>query len=121
MITLKRVYTTGKCEGSPCFLVERLWPRGIKKESLHMTAWLQDVGPSPALRRWFQHDPEKWREFQHRYFRELERNPQAWKPIADAARKGDVTLLFSSHDTEHNNAVALKAFLEAKIAMPSAA
>ena len=108
MITLKRVYEGGKCTGAQCFLVERLWPRGIKKESLEITAWLKDVAPSPNLRRWFNHDPAKWQEFRHRYFAELDKNPQAWKPIIEAARKGDVILLFSSHDAQHNNAVALR-------------
>jgi uncharacterized protein YeaO (DUF488 family) len=121
MITLKRVYESGNCTGTPCFLVERLWPRGIKKESLQITAWLKDVAPSPGLRRWFNHDPGKWQEFRHRYFAELEKNPQSWKPILEAARKGDVVLLFSSHDAQHNNAAALKAFLDSKMAMPQAA
>jgi len=121
MITLKPVYEGGKCTGAQCFLVERLWPRGIKKESLELTAWLKDVAPSTALRRWFNHDPAKWQEFRHRYFAELEKNPQAWKPIIEAARKGNVILLFSSHDTQHNNAVALKAFVESKMAMATAA
>ena len=121
MITLKRVYEGGKCTGAQCFLVERLWPRGIKKESLEITAWLKDVAPSPNLRRWFNHDPAKWQEFRHRYFAELDKNPQAWKHIIEAARKGDVILLFSSHDAQHNNAVALKAFLDSKMAMAKAA
>src|SRR5690242_8593218 len=121
MITLKRVYEEGQCAGAQCFLVERLWPRGIKKESLEMIAWLKDVAPSTGLRRWFNHDHAKWHEFRHRYFAELEKNPQAWRPIVEAARKGDVILLFSSHDAEHNNAVALKAFLDSRMAMAAAA
>jgi uncharacterized protein YeaO (DUF488 family) len=70
------------------------------------------VAPSAALRRWFGHDPAKWEEFQHRYFTELESRPEAWRPIVEAARHGRVTLLYSARDTAHNNAVALKAYLE---------
>ena len=98
------------------FLVERLWPRGVKKTSLHFHGWLKDVAPSTELRKWFSHDPAKWNEFRQRYFAELEANPQSWKPIVEAARNGTVTLIYSSHDTEHNNAVALEEFLQASSA-----
>lgn len=121
MISLKRVYDGGNCGGAQCFLVERLWPRGIKKESLKMTAWLKDVAPSSGLRKWFNHDPAKWQEFHRRYYAELEKNPQAWEPIIEAASKGDVVLLFSSRDTQHNNAVVLKTFLDSKSMMAKAA
>ena len=77
-----------------------------------MTAWLKDVAPSPELRKWFAHDPEKWTEFKRRYRAELKSNKEAWKPILDAAKGGDVTLLFSARDTEHNSALLLKEFLE---------
>lgn len=96
------------------FLIERLWPRGIKKTALHLDAWLKEVGPSTPLRQWFGHDPRKWEEFRRRYFSELDRNVEAWTPILKAANQGCVTLLFSSHDTEHNNAIALKEYLESK-------
>jgi len=108
MIELRRVYEPRQTHGTH-FLVERLWPRGIRKESLHFTDWLKDVAPSDALRRWFQHDTAKWTEFQRRYRIELDRHPNTWAPILVAARGGDVTLLYSSHDTEHNNAVVLRA------------
>jgi len=96
-------------------LVDRLWPRGVRKEKLELAGWLKEVAPGDALRKWFKHDPAKWSEFQRRYAAELERNPQAWQPILEAARKGRVTLLFAAKDAEHNNAVALKAFLERKL------
>lgn len=111
MIHLKRVYEPAGPEDGIRFLVERLWPRGVKKEALRMDAWLKDVAPSPELRQWFGHDPAKWVEFQKRYFAELDANPEAPQPIREAMRKGAVTFLFSSHDVEHNNAVALKAYL----------
>ena len=94
--------------------MERLWPRGIKKESLKIDAWLKDVAPSTELRTWFGHDPEKWLEFRRRYFKELDSNPKAWAPIREAAARGRVTLYYSSRDETHNNAVALKEYLESK-------
>jgi uncharacterized protein YeaO (DUF488 family) len=77
-----------------------------------MTAWLKEVAPSDALRRWFAHDPAKWDEFRRRYFAELEDHADALRPLLDACQHGDVTLLYSAHDTEHNNAVALKQYLQ---------
>jgi uncharacterized protein YeaO (DUF488 family) len=112
MIELKRVYDAPSASEGTRFLVERLWPRGIKKTSLHIEAWLKDAGPSTELRKWFNHDPTQWDEFRRRYFAELKANPDAWKPIIESARNGTVTLIYSSHDTEHNNAVALAEFLK---------
>jgi uncharacterized protein YeaO (DUF488 family) len=115
MITLKRAYDPISRADGTRFLVERLWPRGLSKAKLHLDAWLKDVGPSTALRKWFGHDPEKWDEFRKRYRRELDSRPDAWQPIVSAARRSPVTLVYSSHDTEHNNAVALREYLEAKM------
>ena len=112
LLKTKRVYESAEASDGTRFLVDRLWPRGIKKEKLEMKAWLKDVAPSPALRKWFAHDPAKWQEFQNKYRAELEANPEVWKPILEAAKKGDVTLLYSARDTEHNSALLLKAFLE---------
>ena len=114
MLELKRVYDPVSPGDGKRFLVERLWPRGLTRERLHLTAWLKEVGPSSELRRWFNHDPLKWAEFRTRYFRELDSQPESWKPILTAAREGTVTLVYSSHDEEHNNAVALHAYLKAK-------
>ncbi len=114
MIKLKRVYEEEDPQDGVRYLVERLWPRGVKKASLRIDAWLKDAGPSTELRKWFSHDPGKWQEFRRRYFAELDRAPDTWAPVADAARGGTVTLLYSSHDTEHNNAVALKEYVEHK-------
>jgi len=80
-----------------------------------MQAWLRDVAPSTALRRWFGHDPAKWAEFRRRYAAELKGHPDAWEPILKASRRGRVTLLYGARDAEHNNAVALKEYLERKI------
>ncbi len=116
MLLLKRVYDADEPGDGTRLLIERLWPRGIRKADLRLDAWHKEAGPSTELRKWFSHDPEKWPEFERRYFAELDKRPDAWKPILDAARRGKVTLLYSSHDTEHNNAVALKRFLDAKLA-----
>lgn len=115
MIQLKRVYDPPSSTDGTRFLIERLWPRGMKKTSLRFDAWLREVGPSTSLRRWFSHDPKKWDMFRRRYFSELRQNAEVWAPILKAARQGRVTLLFSSHDTEHNNALALKEFLDARM------
>ena len=114
MLKTKRVYEPTEASDGIRFLVERLWPRGIRKEELNMETWLKDAAPSPALRKWFGHDPAKWDEFQRRYRAELESNPDAWQPILQAAKQGNVTLLYSARDTEHNSAVLLKAFLETR-------
>jgi uncharacterized protein YeaO (DUF488 family) len=92
--------------------VERLWPRGVAKSALADAAWLREIAPSRELREWFHHDPQRWNEFRRRYFAELKRHKDALSPILEAAHKGTVTLLYSSHDTEHNNAVALREFIE---------
>ena len=116
MIQLKRVYEKSARQDGARFLVERLWPRGLRKDEVQMDGWQKEAGPSAQLRRWFSHDAKKWTEFQHRYFAELEKRPEAWRQILESAERGAVTLLYSSHDEEHNNAVALKRFIEAKLA-----
>ncbi len=115
MIWLRRAYEPARRNEGRRFLVERLWPRGIKKQDLSMDGWLKDVAPSSELRKWFSHDPAKWSEFRRRYFAELRAHPDALRPLLDAARDGDATLIYSSHDREHNNAVALKEYLERKL------
>jgi uncharacterized protein YeaO (DUF488 family) len=113
MINIKRVYEAVSSTDGTRLLVEWLWPRAVKKTSLKINGWLKDVAPSTELRQWFSHDPAKWDEFRRRYFSELTANPNAWRPIIKAAHHGTVTLIYSSHDTEHNNAVALEEFLGA--------
>jgi uncharacterized protein YeaO (DUF488 family) len=115
MINLKRAYDPVASTDGTRFLVERLWPRGVKKTALHVHAWLKDVAPSTTLRRWFGHDPKKWSEFRRRYFHELGVHAEVLDPILKLARRRRVTLVYSSHDMEHNNAVALKGYLQARI------
>ncbi len=121
MIQLKRAYDKPSRTDGARYLVERLWPRGVKKTSLPIVAWLKDAAPSTELRKWFSHDPAQWLEFRKRYFAELKLQPEAWMPLVEAARKGTVTLIYSSHDEVHNNAVALKEFLERKMKAHSTA
>jgi uncharacterized protein YeaO (DUF488 family) len=114
MIRIKRVYDRQEPEDGLRFLVDRLWPRGMKKENLLMDGWLKEIAPSDALRRWFGHDPNRWEEFCSRYEAEFEANSEAWRHLLAMAGKRDITLLYSAHDIEHNNAVAIRSFLEAR-------
>jgi uncharacterized protein YeaO (DUF488 family) len=107
---LERVYD-GAHQAGECYLVERLWPRGIRKGDLDVEDWLRDVAPSTGLRRWFAHDADKWDEFRRRYFAELDEHEDAWQPLAAAMRRGPIVLLFSARDTERNSAVALRDYL----------
>ena len=119
MIALKRAYDPVSGTDGTRFLVERLWPRGIPKARLKVHAWLKEAGPSTELRKWFGHDPDKWNAFRQRYFRELDARPEAWRPIVSAARRGRVTLVYSSHDMRHNNAMALQQYLQRKSHRPA--
>jgi uncharacterized protein YeaO (DUF488 family) len=115
VISLRRVYEDDAGGDDLRFLVERLWPRGVRRSALRLTDWLRHVAPSTELRTWFGHDPRRWEEFRRRYVAELDAHPEAWQPLRDAAAAGDVTLLYSSRDAEHNNAVALREYLLARI------
>lgn len=116
MIRIKRVYDK-PAETDGCrVLVDRLWPRGIKRAALRLDTWLKEVAPSNELRRWFNHEPARWPEFQRRYRLELEAHPESWAPLLEQARRGTVTLLYSARDPEHNNAVVLRDFLNSKLA-----
>ena len=108
----KRVYEPPSPADGTRVLVDRLWPRGLKKTEAAIDLWLKEVAPSVELRRWFGHDPARWDEFRHRYAAELDGNLPALQPLL--AARGRVTLLFAAHDPEHNNAVALAAWLEAQ-------
>jgi uncharacterized protein YeaO (DUF488 family) len=111
-LRIKRVYEPASKADGKRFLVDRLWPRGIKKESLQIEGWLKELAPSNGLRKWFAHDAKKWSEFERRYAEELNAQPEAWLPLRQATRKGKVTLLYSARNPEQNNAIALKKYLE---------
>lgn len=114
-IQIARIYDPPAKGKFARFFVERLWPRGIKKSALPVKAWLKDAAPGAELRKWFDHRPERWKQFQKRYHAELRANPKAWKPILNAARRGKVTLLYSARDRKHNAALALRQFLIARL------
>jgi uncharacterized protein YeaO (DUF488 family) len=119
IIRVKRVYDlAAKSEGTR-FLVERLWPRGMKKADLKMDGWLKEAAPSGALRRCFNHELEKWLEFQRCDFVEFDSRPETWQPLLLEARRSDVTLLFGAREQEHDNSIALKTYLETQIARHS--
>lgn len=113
-ITLKRAYDPPAKGDGTRILVDRLWPRGINKERAKIHLWLKEAAPSSELRTWFAHDPGKWRTFKARYFKELDNNPDVVDVLADKARHCDVTLVYAARDTCHNNAVALKSYLESR-------
>jgi uncharacterized protein YeaO (DUF488 family) len=111
MIGTKRIYEKPKKEDGTRILVDRLWPRGIRKEDVKLDLWIKDVAPSNELRHWFGHDPKKWSEFRKKYFSELKDNRDVQK-IASNMRTEKITLLYGARDEKHNNAVALKEFIE---------
>src|SRR5262249_34808615 len=123
MIKLKRVRDPVERSDGYRVLVERLWPRGVRKEALVMDEWAKEIAPSTSLRQWFGHDPDRWAEFRRRDAAELKSGAPAVLLAELVARgaRGTVTLLYSSHDSEHNNAVVLKETLERRTAKRAAA
>jgi|SRR5690554_2338129 len=114
-LRIKRIYEPPSPDDGCRILVDRLWPRGLKKGDAQVDLWLREVAPSAELRRWFGHDPAKWEEFTQRYSRELAQSPEALQPLLQEVGQGKtVTLLFVARDTVHNNAAALKAYLDAR-------
>ena len=114
-IQVQRVYGESAPLKGERYLVDRLWPRGVKKDQLQLAGWPKETAPSAELRDWYHHDLSKWDEFRKRYFAELDGRPDAWKPLADAARRGPIVLLYASKEEQYNNAVALKQYLEAHL------
>ncbi len=114
MIQIKRVYDPPQAGDGKRILIDRLWPRGLKKDVARIDAWMKDVAPSSELRTWFNHEPGKWVEFKRRFFNELKGKQGAMEEIVSLAKKGTVTLLFGSKETRFNNATALKEYIESK-------
>jgi len=113
----KRVYDPASRSDGRRYLVERLWPRGISKETLRLTEWLKDVAPSPELREWFGHDPAKFPAFRTRYLAELQSKCELVERLVMEARTGTVTLLFAARDTEHCSAEILREVIEQKLSV----
>ena len=108
---LKRVYEAPSADDGCRVLVDRLWPRGLAKEAARVDLWLKEIAPSDALRKWFAHDPEKWDDFQQRYYAELQENDAALEALHAQMKQGRVTLLYAAKDDTHNNAGALRTYL----------
>jgi uncharacterized protein YeaO (DUF488 family) len=108
---LKRIYDAKADDDGQRILVDRLWPRGIKKEDAGIDLWLRDVAPSPALRQWFGHDPSRWTEFRKRYREELRQDGAVLEDLRARCKGQAVTLLFAAKDTKHNHAVVLRDLL----------
>lgn len=111
MIRLKRAYEPPSDQDGVRILVDRLWPRGISKENAAIRLWFKEVAPSVELRKWFSHDYTKWEEFRERYWGELNDNIPTIQKIREMASRGDITLIFSARDVEHNSAVILREYL----------
>ncbi len=112
MIRIKRVYEKPEKEDGVRILVDRLWPRGLTKQEARVDLWLKDLGPSTELRKWFGHDPQKWKEFERKYRQELRTKRDLLEQIRVEAKKSNVTLLYGARDTEHNEALVLEDYLE---------
>jgi uncharacterized protein YeaO (DUF488 family) len=115
-IRTRRAYEPpGRSDGQR-ILVDRVWPRGVSKQDLALDAWPREVAPSTPLRRWFGHEPARWPGFQERYFAELDAKPDAVADLVARARSGRLTLVYGARDPDHNQAVALRAYLRARAA-----
>jgi len=110
-IQLKHAREPASAEDGKRILVDRLWPRGVQKESLFLDEWMKSVAPSTELRKWFHHTTERWVEFQQKYFAELDQQPELVCALRKMVSQGRVPLIFGAHDRQHNNAVALRAYL----------
>ena len=110
-VRLKRAYEPPASEDGTRILIDRLWPRGVKKANAAIDEWMKEIAPSTKLRKWFGHDPERWPEFRHRYRLEIQEHPAEFRRLRELARKRPVTLVYSAHDVAHNDAVVLKDLL----------
>lgn len=110
-IRMKRAYEPPAADDGARILIDRLWPRGVSKQTLALDQWLKEIAPSTELRQWFGHDPALWPEFRKRYAAELRTHADLVESLRAMARKGVVTLVYSAHDEAHNDAVVLQEFL----------
>jgi uncharacterized protein YeaO (DUF488 family) len=110
-VRLKRAYEPSAADDGTRVLIDRLWPRGVKKIDADIDQWEKDIAPSTALRKWFGHDPSRWQEFRSRYAVEVREHPDQLKRLRALARQGPITLVYSAHDEVHNDAVVLRDFL----------
>ena len=111
-IKIKRVYEQPDKKDGERILVDRLWPRGLTKEKANVDLWLKEIAPSTELRKWFGHDPDRWKSFSRRYETEIRHNDDLIKVLTKKAKKGTITLVYGARDEKHNEALVLKKFLE---------
>ena len=114
LLGIKRIYEKVEVTDGMRILIDRLWPRGVKKSTAHIDKWMRETAPSNELRLWFNHDPAKWEEFNKKYEKELE-GSKALDELTELAKNNDVTLVYAAHDTEHNNAVVLSELLKKRL------
>jgi uncharacterized protein YeaO (DUF488 family) len=107
-VKLKRAYEAPAAEDGVRILVDRLWPRGIAKKEAALSLWMKEIAPSTELRKWFGHDPDRWNEFRKRYASEITRNSLLLDQLRSLALEGSITLIYSAHDENHNNAIVLR-------------
>ncbi|OLL30351.1 hypothetical protein BTH42_17270 [Burkholderia sp. SRS-W-2-2016] len=111
-VQIKRIYEPASPQDGARVLVDRVWPRGIRKERAGLTLWLKEIAPSTKLRQWFNHDPERWEQFQREYRRELDANDEAVSRLRALCEEGPVTLVYGARDEEHNQAVVLQQYVQ---------
>jgi uncharacterized protein YeaO (DUF488 family) len=115
LIRLKRIYEQPSDQDGFRVLVDRLWPRGLRKNEVRLDLWLKEIAPSDELRKWFSHDPEKWEEFRKCYLGELELKEEYLQKLIEKAKETDLTLLYAAKDEDFNNAIVLKEYLESRL------
>ena len=113
-VKLKRAYAPAEPDDGYRILVDRLWPRGLAKKSAQIDLWLKDIAPSSELRKWFDHDPKRWRSFRAKYFREIDSRPDPLAVLLDQVRKGPVTLVYGAREERYNDAVVLNEYLSSR-------
>jgi uncharacterized protein YeaO (DUF488 family) len=113
-VQVKRAYEKPEKSDGFRVLIDRVWPRGVRKEDLKLDEWPRSLAPSTELRKWFGHDPAKWEEFKKRYFRELSTHPDEIRLLREKMRRGPLTIVFGSREERFNNAHALKEYLESR-------
>ena len=112
MIKTRRIYDKPETDDGLRILVDRIWPRGLKKNGVKIDLWQKDIAPSSSTRKWFKHDQRKWNEFKRRYYNELKDKQEIVKLLLEKSKEGTITLLYSSKEEKYNNAIALKEFLQ---------
>jgi uncharacterized protein YeaO (DUF488 family) len=115
LIQLKRIYEQSSDQNGLRVLVDKLWPRGLRKNEVRLDIWLKEIAPDDELRKWFFHDPDKWEEFRKRYLKELEQNEEYVQKLIEKAKETDLILLYAAKNERFNNAIVLKEYIESRL------